>query len=309
MPTVRRILVGLDGSPLAETILPVVEALAAKLEAAVTLLHVLPVPEHEPAAAERPGVDRLVEHATQQASEYLSGVQRRLASAGVDVSPVVAVGTPAREIVRHAQGGGFDLVALATHGRSGLQQWIHGSVADQVLHTTTIPLLLVRPGDGWAAVPRGIRRIVVPLDGSTEAEAALRLAEPVALRCGLPLALVQFIEPLNLEFAAGPSGTAYVGAQRIMDELLGAAHEYLTSTADGLRARGLTVTTEVSVARPAAGINDYTREHPESLVVLTTHGRSGWRRLLLGSVARRVVLTVAAPILVCPLRGAEEGAR
>lgn len=308
MPTVRRILVGLDGSPLAETILPVVELLAARLGAAVTLLHVLPVPEHVP-AAERLPVDRLVEDATRRASEYLSGVKRRLASSGADVSLVVAVGTPAREIVQGAQAGGFDLVALATHGRSGLQQWIHGSVADQVLHTTTIPLLLVRPGDGWAAVPRGIRQIVVPLDGSTDAEAALRLAEPVALRCELPLALVRFVEPLTLEYAAGPSGMAFVDVQRITDDLLRAAREYLTTTADGLRARGLTVTTEVSVAQPAAGIADYTREHPESLVVLTTHGRSGWRRLLLGSVARRVVLTVAAPILVCPLRRAEEVTR
>jgi nucleotide-binding universal stress UspA family protein len=308
MPTVHRILVGLDGSPLAETILPAVEVLAGRLGAQVALLHVVPVPEHGP-AGKRPSADQFVEHATRQASEYLSGVQRRLASTGAGVSLVVGAGTPAREIVRHAQTGGFDLVALATHGRSGLQQWIHGSVADQVLHTTTIPLLLVRPGDGWAALPRGIRRIVVPLDGSTEAEAALRLAEPVALRCEVPLALVRFVEPLTLEYAAGPSGMAFIDVQRIVDDLLGAARDYLTTTADGLRARGLRVTTEVSVAQPAAGIAEYTREHPESLVVLTTHGRSGWRRLLLGSVARRVVLTVAAPILVCPPHRAEEAAR
>jgi nucleotide-binding universal stress UspA family protein len=298
-------LVGLDGSPLAETILAFVEMLATRLGAGVTLLHVVPVPEQVEATAADTSVDRIAQRGTQLAEEYLRGPQRRLVAAGVDASLAVVTGVPAREIVRYADRGGFDLVALATHGRSGLQQWIHGSVADQVLHTTSIPLLLVRPGDGWTALPRGIQRIVVPLDGSTEAEEALRLAEPLAARCKLPLALVRFVEPLTLEYAAGPNGMAYVDVQSIVDDLTGAARDYLATTADGLRARGLTVSTGVSVAQPAAGTAAYTHEHPECLVVLTTHGRSGWHRLLLGSVARRVVLTAAAPVLLCPLRGKE----
>jgi nucleotide-binding universal stress UspA family protein len=309
MPIIRRILVGLDGSPLAETILAFVEMLATRLGAGVTLLHVVPVPEQVEATAADTSVDRIVQRGTQLAEEYLRGPQRRLVAAGVDASLAVVTGVPAREIVRYAGRGEFDLVALATHGRSGLQQWIHGSVADQVLHATPIPLLLLRPGDGWAALPRGIRRIVVPLDGSTEAEAALRVAEPLAERCQLPIALVRFVEPLTLEYTAGPNGMAYVDVHRIVDDLTGAARDYLGTTADRLRARGLTVTTAVSVAQPAAGIAADIREHPESLVVLTTHGRSGWRRLLLGSVARRAVLTSATPVLVCPPDGRAEPTR
>jgi nucleotide-binding universal stress UspA family protein len=176
-------------------------------------------------------------------------------------------------------------------------------VADQVLHTTAVPLLLVRPAGEWTAIPRGLRRIVVPLDGSPEAESALKMAEPLAARSGVPLLLLRFVEPLLLDFAGDPSGMAYVDYQGIMDNLLEAARDYLEGTAARLRERGVAVEIEVSIAHPAAGIAAHTRHHPDGLVVLTTHGRSGWRRFVLGSVAGRVVQTVAAPILVCPPSG------
>ena len=108
------------------------------------------------------------------------------------------------------------MLALATHGRSGIGRWAYGSVADQVLHTTPKPLLLVRP-DGWAAVPRAIQRIVVPLDGSPEAETAFQLAEPLAVRCGLPLVLLRFVEPLLPTFAPEMGAAAYMDLQAIID--------------------------------------------------------------------------------------------
>ena len=301
VPFMRRILVGLDGSPLAEAILPFVEWLATKHRAGVTLLHVVPVPEHGP-LADHPAIDQIVRQATTPAEEYLRGPQGRLAAGGLDVTVVVTQGQPAREIVRHADQGAYDLVALATHGRSGIQQWAHGSVADDVLRTTSVPLGLVRPGDGPGAMPRRIQRIVVPLDGSPEAEAALRTAEPLAIRGEVPLTLLRFVAPLNLEYLAGPNGLAYVNFEHIIDDLTGAARSYLDTQAAQLRARGIAVTTEVAVAPPAAGIAAYVGKHPESLIVLATHGRSGWRRLLLGSVARRVALTVTAPLVLCPPR-------
>lgn len=293
-------LVGLDGSPLAETILPFVEMLAGKIGAQVTLLHVTSVPEHMPSITDQPLIDGIVRRTTQLAEDYLRKQQGRLAAAGVKASSAVVPGDPAREIVGYANREGFDLVALATHGRSGVQRWVHGSVADQVLHTTAIPLLLIRPGDGWATVPRGFHRITVPLDGSPEAEAALRVAEPLAVGCGLPLVLLRFVTPLLLDFAADPSGMAYVDTERILESVVDAARGYLDQTAAKLREHGVTASAEVSVAQPADGITAYVHQHPDALVVLTTHGRSGWRLFLLGSVARRVVQTVAAPILICP---------
>ncbi len=295
----KRILVGLDGSPLAETILPFVEVLAGKTGARVTLLHVTTVPEHMPPLSDYPSLDPLVQRASRLAEEYLREHQRRLSAAGIDAAGAVLVGQPAREILRYAEREDVDLLALATHGRSGIGRWAYGSVADEVLHETAKPLLLIRP-DGWAAVPRALQRIVVPLDGSAEAETALQIAEPLATRCGVPLFLVRFVEPLLPIFAPELGGLAYMDLQAIVDGTIAEARGQIEKSSAALRARGFTASGEVSVAHPADGITGYARQHPGSLVVLTTHGRSPWRRLVLGSVARRVAQTIAGPILICP---------
>jgi nucleotide-binding universal stress UspA family protein len=300
----QRILVGLDGSPLAETILPFVESLAGKLGARVTLLHVTSVPEPAPPITAHPSIDQLVARATALAREYLRGPESRLTAAGIDTRIAVASGDAAENIVRYAMDQRCDMIALATHGRSGVQRWAYGSVAERALQTTTVPLLLIRPGDGWAAAPHGMHQLVVPLDGSAEAEAALPIAKPLAVRCGLPLVLLRFVKPLTIELAGDPTGAAYMDSQGIIDGLVQDARSYLENMAATLREQGVTVSTaEVSVSEPADGIATYTRTHSGSFVTLTTHGRSGWRRFLLGSVARRVLHTVAAPILICPPPG------
>jgi nucleotide-binding universal stress UspA family protein len=297
----RRILVGLDGSPLAETTLHFVEMLAKRVDARVTLLHVTRLPED--AAAEE-----VVRQATRLAQDYLADQQRRLGAAGIDATIAVVPGNAAREIVAYASREGCDLIALATHGRSGLARWAHGSVTDEVLRTTTIPLLLVRPGDGWAAAPRAINRILVPLDGSPEAEAALAVAEPLARACNVPVVLVRFVEPVLIDLAGDPTGTAAVDFHGIVDSLVDAAREYLDRTAAAVGRRGVIATTEVSVGQPADGIAAHTHRRPDDLVVLGTHGASGWRRYLPGSVARRVIRTVAVPTIVCPPRRAQASA-
>jgi nucleotide-binding universal stress UspA family protein len=299
----KKILVGLDGSPLAETILPFVEMLAKKTGARVTLLHVVPPPDQGPSAgADHPAIDQMVRASTQRAEGYLAEQRRRFAATGLGASIEVVAGPAAHEIVSHAERGGYDLIALATHGRSGVERWTHGSVADQVLHATKIPLLLVRPGDGWQAVPREPHRLVLMLDGSPESETALDLAVPLATRFSLPLLLFRFVEPIALEFG-DPLGTAYADVERITNATAESALDHLETLATTLRKeKGVNASAKVAVAGPAEGITAYVRDHPDSLVVLTTHGRTGWRRALLGSVARRVVQSVAAPILICPAR-------
>src|SRR3972149_3880561 len=121
--------------PLAETILPFVEGLAGKLPAGVTLLHVTAVPEHAPPLTDYPSLDQIVERARELAGDYLREHQRRLSAAGGSASTAAVSGDPAAEIVRYADRDGADLIALATHGRSGIGRWAYGSVADRVLHT------------------------------------------------------------------------------------------------------------------------------------------------------------------------------
>jgi nucleotide-binding universal stress UspA family protein len=233
-----------------------------------------------------------------------------LTAAGVEADVAVAVGEPGAEIVGYAARAGVDLIALATHGRTGLQRWAHGSVADAVLHASRSPLLLVRPDDAWSAAPRALQRIAVLLDGSPQAETALGVVESLAKSCRLPVVLLRFVEPVVLGFAADPTNFAYADFQALFDGTTAAAQSDLEPVADRLRQRGVSVTAEVALATPAAGIAAYARAHPGTLVALTTHGRSGWRRLVLGSVARRIVQTVAAPVLLCPAPAASaSGAR
>ncbi len=134
-----KILVPLDGSKLAERIVPMVEGLAKIHNAQVTLIRVA-------LAHSFPGVDA-VQHqvnVVREAEEYLAKIESNLKSVGVKVNSVVRYGNDAQEIIDHARDRGFDLIAMSTHGRTGLGQFMLGSVATKLLHGATVPVLLCR---------------------------------------------------------------------------------------------------------------------------------------------------------------------
>jgi nucleotide-binding universal stress UspA family protein len=136
----KKILVPLDGSKLAEKILSRVEWLAKIHDAEVTLLRVA-------IAGSFPGTDP-VQHqlsVVREAEEYLAKVEGWLRDVGVRVNSVVRYGHDAQEIVDHARDRDFDLIAMSTHGRSGLAQFVLGSVANKVINTAPVPILLYRP--------------------------------------------------------------------------------------------------------------------------------------------------------------------
>ena len=136
----KKILVPLDGSKLAEKILSRVEWLAKTHDPEVTLLRVA-------LAGSFPGSDP-VQHqlnVVREAEEYLAKAESWLRDVGVKVNSVVRYGNDAREIVDHARDRDFDLIAMSTHGRSGLAQFVLGSVANKVINTATVPILLYRP--------------------------------------------------------------------------------------------------------------------------------------------------------------------
>jgi nucleotide-binding universal stress UspA family protein len=291
---IHSILVGLDGSTLAETILPTLRALARRCRAEIVLLHVVHVPKTVPAEAGI-ALDEVVEQERREAAGYLRRLARELDTDGIAVRTAVVVGETAPEIVRFAEHEHIDLVALATHGRSGMQRLLHGSVADAVLHTATRPLLLLRPSLETPA-PADIRRLVVALDGSPLAEQALPPARELARALGVPLVLLSVVDLLQPAFAADPYGG--VSYPRILTILEEGTEQYLAEVAVRERKHGVTVETVRATGNPSEVIAHYVKAHPDSLLVLGTHGRSGWRAALIGSVARRVVLLASAPVLV-----------
>ena len=294
--TLQRILVGLDGSPLAASILGTVRTLAERLGAELTLLHVVHLPESFRAMADLT-LDGVVERERREAEGYLRRIAHELHGAGVTARTAVGVGDAAAEIVRAADRERSDLLAFATHGRSGLGRWLHGSVADTVLHTTTRPLLLLRPSAEVPAVTH-VRRVIVPLDGSPVAEESLPLARELARRLAVPMELLRVVEIASLAFAGDPYVGVYVDYARVLQALEDGAAASLETIAARERQEGVTVEVTATSGVPAESIARAQAERPGSLVVIGSHGRTGWRAAVLGSVARRVVALAAGPVLV-----------
>lgn len=288
-----RILVGLDGSALAEAILPTVRDLARRLGGEITLLHVIHVPMAVPTRGEA-GLDDVVAAEERDAGAYLRRIAHTLEAADVAVRTAVTVGETVPEIVRVAAHERVAMVALATHGRTGIARWLYGSIADGVLHHVGCPLLLLRPQpDAASAI---IRRVVVALDGSPLAEEALGPARVLARGLATPLVLLRVVDPLPPAFASAPYSAAAFG--HILEGLEADARAYLDEVAARERAAGVAVEVSVATGAPAEVLVREAQTHPEDVLVLTTHGRSGWRAAVIGSVARRVALLTGGPVLM-----------
>lgn len=147
----EKILVPLDGSELAECVLPHVKAIAAGngTRKVVLLRIVEPLPAGTPPAVDFEVVQKV---GVKAAEEYLARVRARLSKEGLSVETKVLTGRPAETIADFVQREKVDLMALATHGRSGIGRWVFGSVADRLVHSSSVPILLIRPGASASGV-------------------------------------------------------------------------------------------------------------------------------------------------------------
>jgi nucleotide-binding universal stress UspA family protein len=187
---------------------------------------------------------------------------------------------------------------MSTHGRGGLGRIWLGSVADRLLHSLRVPLLLVRPAvEGRLPAPSVLERIVVPLDGSLLAETVLEHAVTLVTLFGAELQLIRVVPPalylppaLDFPFTYDPALDAALEQE---------ATEYLAMLAGRLRSRGLRVATTVERnAFVAEALLTAVQAAPGSLVCVSTHGRSGPGRALLGSVADKLVRGASCPVLI-----------
>jgi nucleotide-binding universal stress UspA family protein len=188
----------------------------------------------------------------------------------------------------------IDLVVMATHGRGGLGRFVYGSVAARVLHEAEVPVLLVRaweerPGGSFDAAPR----IVVPLDGSRFAEAALPVARELATALSGHLLFAQAIMPPEV------AGVPDMHYQPFDPEAeLAMATSYLRRIADQESTPERPAEVIAQVGLPSAFIPEVARAHRAALVVMATHGRSGLGRLVLGSVADATLRQGNTPLLL-----------
>jgi nucleotide-binding universal stress UspA family protein len=296
--SVKRLLVPLDGSRLAEAALPMTARLAAACGAAITLLHVIERDAPSRVHGERHLADRA------DADVYLAEIARLWTGDGPPVEFHVheaPVGDVARSIAVHAEERASDLVVLSTHGAGGIRDALWGSVAQRVFQLSRRPILLVRAH--WVIQLFTPRTIMVPLDGTAAAEAALPLATTLADATDVHLRLVMVVP--TLETAAGeqqPQATFLPATTRA---LLEAEHTravaYLEHLAASIRSTGVPAFAEVRRGAPVAELAADTVEHADGLVVAATHGRAGLQAVWSPSVAASLLRRTGAPVLLVPI--------
>lgn len=289
---VTKVLVPLDGSPAAETILPYVELIASRTGASLHLLTVIHGPEAEASRVSK-------------AFAYLERTADDLSARGLSCSKETTAGSEAEVILTEAASKGADLIAMSTHGRSGLARWVLGSIADKVVHGTSKPLLLVRAHDsGQRPLPQ-IDRILVPLDGSELSMSVLPYVEEMARALAAELVLYSAVPPLDIypgtEMTPGRVGD-------IIDDLLHQAQSFLGTVAKEVDGRGkVKARTVATIGFPVDEILRVAEEVKAGLIAVATHGRSGLNRWVMGSVADGVVRRSPFPcLLVRPVQAVEE---
>lgn len=227
---------------------------------------------------------------------------------GVQVDTVVREGEPADEIVHEAGQQAGTLIAMTTHGRSGLGRWMLGSVTDKVVRQATGPVLVIRARkqEEVQAEPR-FQRIILPLDGSRLAEAAMPTAVSWAKALNAPITVVRSISLA----AYGYGFSDYTLPEYSMGEFASGVRDdvkvYLDRVVDDLHRQGVSdVTSSAPDGNPAESLLREAEESPNSMIVMTTHGRTGIGRWVMGSVTDRVVRHASCPVMV--LRSVREDA-
>jgi nucleotide-binding universal stress UspA family protein len=298
----RNILIPLDGSAFAEHALPFAVSIARRAGATLQIVQV-----HVPIAPLYSGRELVADFTLdyiirENETAYLDRVVKQLAEINpVRVNRALVDGSAADAIHEQALAAAVDLVVMATHGRGGLSRFWLGSVADSLVRRLPIPILLVRPQEEAPDLARDqvLKQILIPLDGSEFAEQVLEPAVALGTLMEAEYRLIQVIDPLQIaghDADGFPiSGLAQEGIQHLQRK----ATAYLEQIAERLRARSLRVVTRAIVSCQAAeAILDQAGALSTNLIALETHGRGGLPRLLLGSVADKVVRGALTPVLL-----------
>jgi nucleotide-binding universal stress UspA family protein len=333
----RKVLVPLDGSPLAGAVLPHVQEIARCTQAEILLFRATPessgtaaatgeiVRPHEGLAVDvwDPRVLRAWSidpgHRTAQQVEvaqgYLDEIAAGLRQGGAHARSLVRPDRVAEAILNVADDEGVDLIAMSTHGRSGIGRFLLGSVADKVVHHARVPVLLVRSS---SQTEPQYRRILVPLDGSDVAKVVLPYARDLAACAGAEVVLLQVIPATKPRLFDAEVSMALAGGLSNENTAMPAVADasmtdrevelatYLEEVARGqlevvaseLAKSGLRVVTQLQVGMPAETILDFIALERIDLVAMSTHGRSGISRYRLGSVAERVAHHATVPVLL-----------
>lgn len=298
----NEIVVPVDGSPFGELALPVALGVACKSGGEVRIVTVVtPLPlditRGEPGSVEEGRLKLARDHA----ASYQAELQKRMILSGCDIpiSCHVETGSVVAKLDDHARNAKADLLVMTTHGRGSLRRAWLGSVADGLLRRTPCPILAIRPreGEDLDLEEREFHHILVTLDGSPESREVLPFAGAFAHSSGAKVTLLRVVPP-HFPLISPLTSHSSHGFQGVEDEER-TSRQALEVEAASLREEGLTVGVEIITgAHPAEGILDYADSGDVDMVAMATHGRGGVARLILGSVADKVIRGGSVPVLL-----------
>jgi nucleotide-binding universal stress UspA family protein len=300
----KKILVPLDGSDLAERAVEPAMTIAGQQEGGEVILLSVPIYK-DILVPTTSGFDLLLpdqslEQFREDVESYLNEVKAAWDRSGAQVQTLIKDGDVASVIVDTAEELGVDLIMMTTHGYSGFSRWLLGSVTERVLRSAACPVLAIRE-------KRPLTNILITLDGSKLAETALEPGIEIARALGGSVTLLQVDTDANLgALELSMLELAEAGMSRHVQKVMSEDHliNYLNKTADKYRSEDLTIETVVMEGTPARAILDFTEAEEIDLIVMTTHGRTGLRRWVYGSVTEKVLRGTDAAMLI--IRSAEE---
>jgi nucleotide-binding universal stress UspA family protein len=293
-PLIARVLLSTDFSHCAARALDYALAMVNWWKAELHVLHVLEfLPGMNP---EYPINQTYLDQLRKEATNQLSGLERRVAEAGLSIHKRIDCGIPSQRIEAVAAELRADLIVMGTHGRTGLEHVLVGSTAERAVRIASCPVLTVKVrGDAsQVAVPAGepkFRRLLIPVDFSASSLEALEYGVQLAKHVGSTVTILHALEPVayGLDFTIG-SGVEWRKQKAYVEGRLEILRALCTSN-------GVTAEHVLKAGLPADSIRDYVGRQQPDLVIMGTHGRRGISRMLSGSVAEAMLRHAPCPVL------------
>jgi len=280
----ERMVLLLDTSEPAEAVIPYAVHLASKMGSELDVVNVI---EGE-ASSER------------LAKAYLDKIVDDIKEPGIRKKrSVILRGKAADQILDYVERNKIDIIASASHGHSGIRKWFIGSTVDKIVRGTKVPVLLVHSKEkGSITRQAAFTHVLLPLDGSKAAEAALPITESIANKIKVRVSLIRAVSPLVDQYAGPPEGYVVDYTGKVMQALEEEATDYLKQTAKLFEEKGILVSTTMIMGSPATEILKYIEKQKVDLVIMSTHGRAGFGRWILGSVENKILHSVEIPLLI-----------
>ena len=309
----ERILVPLDGSERAEQAIPVAALIAKATGGSIVLLQVVEqVAAYDDIYSVRSTFvsPQEIEAARMKATDYLTSLTHKDELEGVGIQVEVLAGAVAPTISAFAQSTTADMIVMCSHGYTGFKRWFLGSVADVVSRSASVPVLILREGE---SLPTDMfqngssLRALVMVDGSPLSEAVIEpVAHLVAALASPAQGIVHFLRIVDFPVTYGHGKSQVNFSMEFVSQEEQAANVYLTTLMEQLQ-KGSVASLNLSLTASVVSSSDVAHtiveasESPENgyaLLAMSTHGRSGWKRLVIGSITQRVLHSTKLPILI-----------